>query len=132
MFVRAETKVLDGLARVLRAAQQQGVRAGRRSQRQLIQRQALSAGSEDPRAHGGGEAQGGNGQLGHQQQPVVVRHRADDDDRLVLVLFDGVPIRCRRHDPRDAHRRPVRARHEQPAQDGLVEGRVGPACAAAG
>lgn len=65
MLVRAEAKVLDGLAGVLRAAEEHRVRTGRRTHGELVEGEALAACFEDAGAGGAGEAEGGDGELRH-------------------------------------------------------------------
>lgn len=64
VLVRAETEVLDCLASVLGAAQEDGVRAGRSTHGELVEGEALAAGFLDAGAGCAGEAQGGDGELG--------------------------------------------------------------------
>ena len=114
--------MLDRLPRILRSTQQHRIRACGSPHGQLVEREALAAGFKNPSPHRRREPQRGNGHLGDLEEPVVVRDGADDDDRLALVCFGGVLICGDGDDARDAHRRSVRAGHEETAKDGLVEG----------
>ena len=126
VLVRAKAKVLERLAGILRAAEEERVGARRRAERQLVERQGLTAGRQDARAGRRGEAQRSDAQLGHLEQAAVVRHRADDHDRLLGVVADDVGGDARQRD-----RGAVHARHEETLQNDLVEVRVGSACCAA-
>ncbi len=118
--------MLHRLSRVLRPPQQQCVRSGRRTQSQLVHRQTFTSSSLNPGTGGGGKSESGDAQLGHGQEPVVVGDGSDDDDRLTglgSVLIGGY-----RGNAGERHGGSVDARHEQSAEDGLVEGGVGTAC----
>lgn len=123
MLVRAEAEVLDGLAGVLGAAEQEGVGASGLLEGQLVEGKDLAAGREDASTGGGGDAESGNRHLGDGQEAVVIGDGADDDNSLVLVALLEVP--------RDTGQRDggaVDAAHEEAAQDHLVEGRIGATC----
>lgn len=120
--MRAEAKVLHGLTSVLRTTQQQGVRAGGRTESKLVQGQDLTASLLNASTGGGRHAEGSNGQLGDRQQAVVIGHRANDDNGLVLVLLVQVG-----HDAGQGDRRTVDPGHEQTAQHHLVEVGIGTA-----
>lgn len=126
--VGTKAKVLDGLTGVLGAAEEEGVGAGGGTEGQLVEGQALAAGSSDAGAGGGGEAQSGDGQLGDLEQAVVVGDGADNDDGLALVGLARVLVGSRCDDAGDGHGRAVDARHEQTAEDHLVEVRIRAAC----
>lgn len=87
MLVRAHAKVLDGLAGVLWAAEEEGVGASWRAHGDLVNGEALTAGGLDACAGSGSEAECGNGELGHGQEAVVVGHGTDQDNGLALVLL---------------------------------------------
>ena len=125
--VRTEAKVLDGLACVLGAAEQQGVGASRGAHGDLVDREALAAGLDNARAGGGSEAERSNGELGHLQEAVVVRHWSNQDNGLALVCFARVLVCGGRNDAGKGHGRAVDLAHHQAAQDDLVELGVGPA-----
>ena len=78
--------MLVGLARRLLAAEEDGVRAGRGTERELVEGDGLTASLKDALLRRAREAQRGDGRLGHLQHAVVVRHRADDNDDLALQL----------------------------------------------
>lgn len=115
VLVGAHAEVLECLTGVLGAAEQQGVASGRRTQSQLIQRQALTASGDDASASGGSEAQGSDRDLGDLEKAVVVGDGADDNDGLVGLVATG----DLRLDARERNRGSVDARHKQAAQDDL-------------
>lgn len=117
MLVGTHAEVLDRLTGVLGAAQEQRVGARGLLKRELVEREGLAAGGDDAGLGGGGEAQGGDGHLGHLEQAGVVGDGADHDDCLVLGALVQVG-----GDARERHGRPVDARGEQAAEDDLVEG----------
>jgi len=123
VLVGAKAEVLDGLAGVLGATEQQSVSAGGLLKSELVESQGLAAGSGDPGTSGGSEAQSGNINLGDLEEAVVVGDGADNNDRLLLVAVPEVGGNARERD-----RRAVDAAHEQAAEHDLVEGGVGAAC----
>lgn len=123
VLVRAETEVLEGLAGVLGAPEEEGVGASRSPEGELVESQGLTTGSEDPGAGSGGEAESGDSQLGDGELTVVVGDGADYDDGLVGVLVTDIA-----GDARDRDRRAVDLGGEEAAENNLVEGSVGPAC----
>ena len=118
---RLVAEVLVDLARLLGPAQEDRVRALGRAQRELVEREALAAGLDDPRARRLGEAQRADGELGHLEQARVVRDGAHQHGDLVLLALHELCQVVQRE------RRPVRPRHEQPLQDHLDELGVRPA-----
>lgn len=117
--VGAEAEVLDSLARVLGATEQEGVGTSGLLESELVEGDDLAAGIGDARTGGGGDAEGGNRHLGDGQETVVIGDGADDDNGLLLVAVLEVG--------RDAGQRDggaVDAAHEQAAQDHLVEGSI--------
>lgn len=86
VLVRAHAEVLDRLAGVALAAEEDRVGARRRAQRELVEREDLAARLEDALARGGGEAEGGDRELGYLEQAHVVRHRADGHDHLRVAV----------------------------------------------
>lgn len=72
--------MLDGLPSILAPPQQQTPGPLGASHRQLINRQTLPPGLQNPSAGSGGEAQRGHGELGHGEQARVVGDGADDDE----------------------------------------------------
>lgn len=123
VLVGTHAEMLDGLTRVLGSAEEEGVGTGGLLESELIESQGLAASGEDARAGSGGEAEGSNGELGNLEETVVIGDGGDDDDGLLLAaVLDVVD------DARDRHGRTVDAAHKQPAEDNLVEGRVGTAC----
>ena len=119
VLVRAKAEVLDGLARVLGTPQKEGIRAGGLLERELVEGERLAAGRNDARTGCGGEAQSGDGDLGSLKEAVVVGNGADYDDGPLVVLR-GVG-----GDAGEGDGRAVDARHEESAEDDLVEGAVG-------
>ncbi len=123
VLVGAKAEVLDGLTRVLGAAEEEGVGTSGPLEGELIEGQDLAAGGSDAGTGGGGDAESGDLDLGDGQETVVIGDGADDDDRLLLVAVLEVG--------RDAGQRDggaVDAAHEQAAEDHLVEGRISAAC----
>ena len=127
MLMRPHAKMLHCLSLILRAPQQHRILALRLPLRQLIQRQRLAARLQDPRPRRRRKPQRGDLELGHFEQAVVVRHRADDDDRLLLVGGLGRCVLRRGGDAGERDWSPVRAGLEESAEDDLVEGGVGAA-----
>ena len=80
VLVGAHTEVLDGLARVALAAEQDGVGASGCTEGELVEGENLTAGLEDALAGGRGEAEGGDGELGQFGQADVIGDGADNDD----------------------------------------------------
>lgn len=122
--------MLDRLPRILRSPQQQRVAPRRRPERQLVQCQALAASLLDPRSRGGGEVERRDRELlGHFEQARVVGDGADDDNGLVGRghLLAGA-ARREHAEAGEGERGPVRARHEESAQNDFVEVGVGFAC----
>lgn len=126
VVVGAHVEVLHGLARVLGTAEEDGVAALGRTQGELVEGQALAAGSQDPGTGGLGEAQSGDRQLGQLQETVVIGDATDDDDRLGRLATgrDTTAVLRQVYQARHADRRTVDLGHEQTAQDDLVEARV--------
>jgi len=122
VLVGAEAEVLDGLAGVLGAAEEQGVGARGLLESELVEGQGLAAGSLDASAGSGGEAQGGDVDLGDLEEAVVIGDGADNNDRLLLVAVLEVGGNAREGDGRA-----VDAAHEEAAEHDLVERRVGTA-----
>lgn len=120
--VRAETEVLNSLTGVLGATEEQGVGTGRGTQSKLVQGEGLTTGLLDTGTSGSGEAQGSNGQLGDVQETVVVGDGADDNDGLALLGLGDVGSDARERDGGT-----VDARHEETAENSLVEVGLGTA-----
>lgn len=85
---RAVTEVLNCLTHVLATAQQHGVRALWRAQRQLIQGQNFTTCLDNASTSSLGEAQRGNLQRGHLEQTRVVSDSAHDNCSLILLSLD--------------------------------------------
>ena len=115
MLVGAHAEVLDGLARVPLAAEQDGVRAGGRAHGELIEGEDLAAGLEDALPGSGGEAEGGDRELGDFDQTDIVGDGADDDDDLA-VAASVVGLLC---DAREGEGRAVDLGEEEAVEDGL-------------
>jgi hypothetical protein len=111
----AEVAVCD--ARRAAAAQQDGLRARRPEQRELVKGEALAARLDDARARALGETHRRNAERLElrAREAHVVRHGAHDDGDLVLLA------RHVARDAREAHGRAVHARHHQPLQDDAIE-----------
>lgn len=124
VLVRTETKVLNSLAGILGASDEKGVASRGSPQCQLVEGQDLTTGSQDSGPRSRGEAKSSDAHLGDGQEAVVIGDGANDDDGLAFGLLGGV---C--HDARDGHRRAVDSRHEEAAEDDLVEVGIGSPCA---
>jgi len=122
VLVGSKAKVLDGLSGVLWSSQQESVASSRSTQSQLIQGQGLTTGGNDAGTGGSGEAESGNAELGNGQKTVVISDGTNDDDGLVVGFLRGVGDNTREGDGRA-----VDARHEEAAENDLVEGRLGTA-----
>lgn len=123
MLVGTEAEVLDGLTGVLGSTEEEGVGTGGLLESELIESQGLAASGEDASAGSGGETEGRNGDGGDLEETVVIGDGTDNNDGLLLVAVLDVVDNAR-----DRHGRTVDAAHEQPAEDNLVESRVGTAC----
>ena len=118
VLVGAHAKVLDGLARVALAADQDGVGAGGGAGCELVEGENLTAGLEDALAGRGGEAEGGDGELGELRQADVVGDRAHDDDHFRLELRHAL---CLDHELLERHRRAIDLREVQALKDRLLQ-----------
>lgn len=127
MLVGAHAEVLDGLAGVLGASEQDDVAAGGVPHGELVEGHALAAGLFDPGAGGGREPQGGDVELGHGHEAVVVGDGADHGDGLVLVRLLRALGADLAGDAGDGHGRAVDAGHEESLEHNLVEVGVGSA-----
>lgn len=87
MLVGAEAEVLHGLTRVLRATEQDDIRASGRTKSELIESQALASGLLDAGAGGGSEAQRADAQLWYLIEAIVIRHSAYNGADLALVCL---------------------------------------------
>lgn len=118
----AKAEMLDGLAGVLWPAEKEGVASSGSSQGQLIQGEDLATSSQDTGAGSSGEAEGSDAELWYGQKAVVISHGSNDNDGLVVRLLRDVG-----NNSGEGHRWPVDARHEQAAENDLVEGGLGAA-----
>lgn len=125
--VRTEAEVLDSLAGVLWATEEEGVGTSWGTHSELVNGEALTAGGKDARTGSGSEAGGRNGELWDLKETVVVGDGADQDDGLALVLLGGVLVGGGRNNAGDGHWWAVDLAHHQPPQDSLVESGVGTA-----
>jgi len=119
--VGTEAEVLDGLTGVLGATEQQGVAASRGTESELVEGDGLAAAGLDAGTGGGGEAQSRDGHLGDLEKAVVIGDGTDNNNDLLLLALELAS------DAGDRDRGAVDARHEQAAEDDLVEVRVGTA-----
>jgi hypothetical protein len=118
VLVGTHAEVLDGLASILGTTEQEGVASSGGTESQLIQSQALTTGSKDAGAGGGGETESGNGDLRDLEEAVVVGDGTNDNDGLAgLVALGDLGL-----DARKGHRGLVNAGHKQAAQDNLCAG----------
>ena len=86
VLVGTHAEVLDGLARVPLAAEQDRVRAGGRAHGELVKGEDLATGLEDALLGGGGETEGGDRQLGDLKQTDVVGDGANGDNDLGVTV----------------------------------------------
>lgn len=80
---RTHAEVLDGLARVPLAPQENGVGTGWRTQRQLVEGKGLTASLDDAGLGGNGETESGDGEFWEHGQANIVGHNANNDNGLV-------------------------------------------------
>jgi hypothetical protein len=113
--------VLDGLAGVAGAAEQDAVRASRPGKGKLVEGHANTTGLGDTCASTISEAECAHSDLGDFQQTDIVSHGTDNNGNLVLLA--GHELR----QAAQAKRGAVDPAHEEALKDDLVEGRVGPA-----
>lgn len=118
VLVRSVTEVLERLTRVLGTAEEEGVAAGGRLERELIEGHGLAAGGDDAGAGSGREAEGRDVGLGGLEEAVVIGDGADNDNGALVVLLDVGG------DATEGDRGPVDAGHEQAAEHNLVEAGV--------
>lgn len=123
MRVRTETEVLDSLTGVLGATEEQSVGTGRGTQSKLVQSEGLTTGLLDTGTGGGSEPQSSDGKLGGVQEAVVIGDGADHDHGLALLRLVDV-----RGNAGKRNWGPVDARHEEAAENGLVEVGLRAAC----
>ena len=121
--MRTEAEVLDSLTGVLGATEEQSVGTGRGTQSKLVQGEGLTTGVLDTGTGGGGESQGSDGKLGNVQEAVVIGDGPDHDHGLALLRL--VDVRC---NAGKRNRGAVDARHEEAAENGLVEVGLRAAC----
>ena len=91
--MRAKAEVLHCFTCVLRATEQDDVGAGRRTQRQLVEGQALAASLLDARTGSRRETQSADAQLRHLIEAVVIRDGTDNGADLALVRLARVRVR---------------------------------------
>lgn len=121
--VRAKSKVLDSLAGVLRASEEQSVGTSGSTQGKLIQSKDLTTSLLNAGAGGGSEAQGSNRQLGDGQEAVVVGDGTNHNHGLALLGLSDI-----RGDTGERHRGAVDARHKETTKNSLVEVRLRATC----
>ncbi|MCV2423817.1 hypothetical protein LNV47_24860, partial [Paucibacter sp. DJ4R-1] len=118
VFVGTHAKVLDSLPGVALAAEQDGVRTSGRLEGELVKGHDLSTGIQDAFASRTSETESGDSEFGDSQQPVVISHRGNSDDNLL------VQIRVRRGllgNSGEGNGGLVNFREEEAAEDDLVE-----------
>lgn len=96
--------MLDGLAVVPLASEEDGVGAGGGAEGELVEGEALAAGGDDALTGRGGEFEGGDRELGDGRETLVVEDGTDGDDRLGAV---GVGVAGLLDEARDGERRAV-------------------------
>jgi hypothetical protein len=102
--VEGTAEVLDGLAVVPLASEEDGVGAGGGAEGELVEGEALAAGGDDALTGRGGEFEGGDRELGDGRETLVVEDGTDGDDRLGAV---GVGVAGLLDEARDGERRTV-------------------------
>lgn len=123
MRVGTEAEVLHGLTGVLGATEEQGVGTGRGTQSKLVQGEGLTTGLLNTGTGSGGEAQSSDGELGDVQEAVVISDGTDHNNGLALLRLVDVGGDAGKRD-----RGTVDARHEEAAENGLVEVGLRAAC----
>lgn len=116
MRVRAEAEVLHSLTGVLGTTEKQSVGTGGGTESKLIHGEDLTTSLLNASASSGGNTQSSDGELGDGQEAVVISDGTDNNDGLALVRLVDVES-----DARDRNRGAVDARHEEAAENGLVE-----------
>jgi len=122
-LVRTETKVLDGLARVLGAPQQDSVGTGGGTESELIEGDGLTTSGQDAGAGGSSEPQSSDGELGDLKDTVVIGNGSDNNNGLVGL--QGLLVVDIAENPGERNGGAVDLGHEQAAEDDLVEGGIG-------
>lgn len=122
MLVGAESEMLEGFSAVLRSSEDQGVAASRSSESQLVERNRLTASSDNSGTGSGCEPKGGNSRLGESQETVVIGDGADNDDGALLALLADVGDNAGQRNGRA-----VDLGHEKSSEDHLVECGIGSA-----
>jgi len=115
------TKVLDGLARVLRATHEHSVGTSGSLDGKLIEGQDLTTGLDDTGTGTLGDTKRTNSDLRHSQQTDVVGDSTNNHGNLVLLLLKELRHTSQRQG------RSVNATHAQSLQNDAVELRAGTA-----
>ena len=79
------TEVLDGLTDVPLSSEEDSVGSGRGTERELVEGDGLTAGSDNSLTSRGGEFESGDGEFGDLRETLVVENGADGDDGLGVV-----------------------------------------------
>ena len=115
--------MLHGLPRILRSPQQQRITPRRCPERQLIQRQALTARFLDSSSCGSRKVKCRNGKfLGHFQQAGIVSDGTDDNNGFLCWghFFAGA-AGGEHGEPAEGERGTVGAGHEEAAENDFVK-----------
>jgi hypothetical protein len=86
VLVGAHTKVLDCLPGVPLAAEQDSVGTSRRTERELVEGDGLTAGLQNTLLGGLSEAEGRNSQLRDLEQTNVIGDSSNDNDSLGITI----------------------------------------------
>lgn len=86
VLVGTHAEVLDGLTGVPLPAEEDGVRTGGRTKRELVEGENLTAGFQDTLPCRGGEPKGGNRELGDLKQTNIIRYGANSDNDLGVAV----------------------------------------------
>lgn len=122
MAVGTKAKVLHGLTGVLRTTEQKGVGTSGSTEGELIESEDFTTSLLDAGASGSSETESSDGQFGDGQKAVVVGNGSNNNNSLSLLLVVHVG-----GDARQRNGGAVNARHEQAAQNNLVEVGIGTA-----
>lgn len=114
--MRAKAEVLHSLTGVLGTTEKQGVGTGGGTQSKLVHGENLATSLLNASASSGGNTQSSDGELGDDQEAVVIGDGTNNNDGLALVRLVDVGS-----DARDRNRGAVDARHEEAAENSLVE-----------
>jgi hypothetical protein len=82
----------NGLTDVPLSTEEDGVGSSRGTEGELVEGEALTAGSDDTLTGRGGESESGNRELGDDGETLVVENGTDSDDSLGSVRVGGTGV----------------------------------------